>query len=457
MPPISNTSPALGLPYILPSQAQKHVTHNEALQLLDVLVQLRVLSQNMTTPPGVPAEGDRYIIASGATGAWAGHDSEIAYYDTGGTWQFITPQNGWQARILDEDALVVYSGTDWINPDSGLQEFDMLGVNATPDVINRLSVSSPATLLNHAGSDHQLKLNKANAADTASLLFQTDWSGRAEMGLVGDDDFTIKVSADGSSFTTALQASRTTGKVTFPAGLDVTGALGGSAVQSAFDDATAGRLMKVGAFGLGGSGVTLTSADDLDDSRPNGFYTWTSNRPVNAPDSFCQMIHLERSGSNSRSQIIFRSGAGAVDTYFRGYTGGAWQDWRMLLNNANIVGPVSQSGGVPDGAVIEQGSNANGRWVKFADGTMQCIRDSLSVANVNSPEGSIFRSPSATWTYPATFNEAPVVSGAADDLTSWLAMATPGTTNVVAQVKSAVSTASTVNFRLVAHGRWDSF
>ena len=36
------TSPRLALPFIQPSQAQKHVTHNEALQLLDAVVQLRI-------------------------------------------------------------------------------------------------------------------------------------------------------------------------------------------------------------------------------------------------------------------------------------------------------------------------------------------------------------------------------------------------------------------------------
>lgn len=457
MSPISDTSPVLGLPYIQPSQAQKHVTHNEALQLLDVLVQLRVLNNNLTTPPGVPTEGDRHIIANGASGAWIGHDGDITFYNCDGAWQFITPQTGWQARILDDDVVVIYSGTDWVDPSGGVQEFDMLGINATPDATNRLSVSSPVTLLSHEGADHQLKLNKASATDTGSFLFQTDWSGRAEIGLVGNDDFSLKVSADGSSFTTALQANRTTGEITLPAGLTVTGSIGGSAVQSSIDDATTGKLMKVGAFGLGGAGAVLTSADDLNDLRPNGLYSWSSNKPANAPDSYSQMIHMERSGGNSRSQIVFRSGSGALETYFRGYTGGAWQDWRMLFNNANIVGPVSQSGGVPDGAVIEQGSNANGRWVKFADGTMQCIRDSLSVSNVNIAEGNIFRSSSKTWTYPATFNEAPVVSGAADDLACWLTMATPGTASAAVRIKSAASTASSVNFRLVAHGRWDSF
>ena len=457
MAPISDTSPILGLPYLQPSQAQKHVTHNEALRLLDVLAQLQVQTRTLTVAPGAPVEGDRHIVANSATGAWTGHDDEIAFLDASGGWQFITPQTGWQARVLDEEISVFYTSTGWQNSNSGLQEFDMIGVNTTPDSINRLSVSSPAVLLSHNGADHRLKLNKASMADTGSMLFQTDWSGRAEVGLVGNDDFTLKVSDDGSNFTTALHVSNATGQVSLPAGLNVTGSIGGTAVQSAPDDTTAGRLMPVGAFGLGGAGILLTSADNLDDVRPSGLYSWANSKPVNAANSVCQMIHMERTGHYSRSQIVFRSGGGAMDASFRGYTGGAWREWRTLLHNANIVGPVSQSGGVPNGAIIEQGSNANGRWVKFADGSMQCSLDGASVSSVSTSEGTIYRSSTSSWTYPASFYEAPVVTGSADDLKCWISTATPGVTSCSVQLKSAVSTASSVNFRLVAHGRWDLF
>ena len=69
------------------------------------------------------------------------------------------------------------------------------------------------------GPGHQLKLNKAAAGDTASLLFQTGFSGRAEMGTAGSDDFSVKVSADGSVFATALTVDRQSGIVTLPQGV----------------------------------------------------------------------------------------------------------------------------------------------------------------------------------------------------------------------------------------------
>jgi hypothetical protein len=91
----------------------------------------------------------------------------------------------------------------------------MLGINTTADATNKLSVSSDAVLLNHNGTSMQLKLNKNAAGNTASLLYQTGFSGRAEMGLTGDDDFRIKVSPDGSTWRDAVQIDRTTGAAIF--------------------------------------------------------------------------------------------------------------------------------------------------------------------------------------------------------------------------------------------------
>ena len=89
---------------------------------------------------------------------------------------------------------------------------------ATADATNRLSLNAPASLFNHAGAGHQIKVNKNAAGDTASLLFQSGFSGRAEMGLTGSDDWTIKVSPDGSTYFPVLVYDRTTGRPTLPQG-----------------------------------------------------------------------------------------------------------------------------------------------------------------------------------------------------------------------------------------------
>lgn len=180
---MSDISPILSLPYIQPSQAQKHVTHNEALQLLDVLTQLVVANRDQTVPPVPPVTGTSHIVAPGGTGAWAGRDGEIATWD-GAAWFFVAPQTGWQAQVTAEAQTVTWDGAAWGVQPPELQNLDHVGIRTTADATNRLAVSASATLLSHDGAGHQLKINKSTGADTASLLFQTGWSGRAELGTV---------------------------------------------------------------------------------------------------------------------------------------------------------------------------------------------------------------------------------------------------------------------------------
>jgi hypothetical protein len=210
-----DTSPILSLPYILPAQAQKHVTHNEAIRALDVMVQLSVQDRNLSAPPLTPVQGQRHIVAAGANGLWLGQAGKVAMF-ADGYWSFYQPLTGWRAHIVAEAAVAAFDGTVWKSPAEQPLVVQRLGVSATPDATNRLSVSADATLLNNAGAGHQLKLNKAASSDTASLLFQTGFSGRAEMGTSGSDNFSIKVSPNGSTFYSALSVDAATGRVSLP-------------------------------------------------------------------------------------------------------------------------------------------------------------------------------------------------------------------------------------------------
>ena len=210
---MSETSSNLALPFIQPAQAQKHVTHNEAIERLDLIVQLTVQGFEATDPPASPAEGQVWAVGPGASGAWAQASGQLAAF-AGGGWFFVTPLPGWRAWSVGENALRVFQAGDWTSLDTDFDNLDGIGVNASFDATNRVSVAADATLLNHDGAGHQLKLNKAAATETASLLFQTGFSGRAEMGLAGQDDFAVKVSADGATWFAPLSVSGGTGKVT---------------------------------------------------------------------------------------------------------------------------------------------------------------------------------------------------------------------------------------------------
>ena len=182
-----------------------------------MVVQLTIEAIDAVTPPITAVEGQAWAIGAGATGAWSDHVGELATWRNGG-WLFVTPRIGWRAWDMTTATAISYDGTSWtpIHSDPDFQNLTGIGVNTTFDTTNRSAVASDASLLSHAGNDHQLKINKASVSDTASLLYQSNWSGRAEMGLAGNDDFSVKVSADGSTFTEALRIDGPTGTVTMP-------------------------------------------------------------------------------------------------------------------------------------------------------------------------------------------------------------------------------------------------
>ena len=215
----------LGLPCIEGSQAQKHVTHNDALRILDTLVQLAVLDRDLTAPPGAPAEGERFIVKAGATGAWAGHDNAIAAWQDG-AWIFSAPKTGWIAFVADEGTLLVWNGSVWgdfFATVTSIQNLARLGLGTTADAANPLSAKLNNALfaarsVAEGGDGHlHYTLSKEGAAKSLSFLFQDNYSGRAEIGLTGDDDLHVKVSPDGSTWYEGIRIDRNTGKLSFPA------------------------------------------------------------------------------------------------------------------------------------------------------------------------------------------------------------------------------------------------
>lgn len=299
---MSDTTVNLALPYIKPAQAQKHVTHNEALQVLDAAVQL-VIAARLASPPATPVEGECFWVLPGATDAWAGRSGRLAFRQDE-AWIFIAPGLGWRAFDRAEGRLKVFSGTDWGDiPLPAAPQVSALGIDTTPDATNRLAVSAPATLLTHAGGDHRLKINKAAASDTASLLFQSGWQGKAELGLAGDDRFAIKVSGDGAAWTTALSISpdgmvRTDKRPLVRASRAAGGLSPSAGMVTGFDD----LHLAAGGFALG---AALASGQGRELVAPaDGTYLLTLN--VEAQTSSGHGVALQRNGA---SDIVTVSGA----------------------------------------------------------------------------------------------------------------------------------------------------
>lgn len=221
----------LGLPFIEAAQAQKHVTHNEALIALDAVVMLAAIDRDLSAPPASPAEGARYLVNSPGSGAFAGKDNQIAHYLDGG-WSFYAPAKGWTCYVEDEGRLLAWDGASWEGvggPITELQNLTLLRAGTAADATNPF-----AAKLNNAlwtaksvaeGGDGNLryKLSKESAAKTLSILFQDNYSGRAEIGLTGDDDFHFKTSPDGSSWVDALLLDRATGSTKVGSGFFLAG------------------------------------------------------------------------------------------------------------------------------------------------------------------------------------------------------------------------------------------
>ena len=221
-------SARLALPYLAAGQMQKHVTLNEALTRLDALVQTAVISRSVTAQPDAPADGALWILPAGASGAnWSVRPEGALMRAEGGGWTQVEAGDGLVVLVLDAAEVVLRHAGGWAPLGTRLgvaQDLTRLGLGTTADAGNPFAARLNTALWTalEAGSggtgDLRLTLNKEASVDVLSLLFQSSWSGRAELGLVGGDDLGLKVSADGSNWHEAFAVDRATGRMTFSRG-----------------------------------------------------------------------------------------------------------------------------------------------------------------------------------------------------------------------------------------------
>ncbi|MDI1365069.1 MAG: DUF2793 domain-containing protein, partial [bacterium] len=101
------TTPRLGLPYVVAAQAQKHIPINESLARLDGLVQLAVESRAVSAQPASPVAGGVWIRPAGATGAvWAGQAAGVLMRFEAGAWEALPPAEGVLAWVKDENQVL---------------------------------------------------------------------------------------------------------------------------------------------------------------------------------------------------------------------------------------------------------------------------------------------------------------------------------------------------------------
>lgn len=103
------TTDRLLLPLLAAGQAQKDVTHNEALLALDGLVALAAQSRSAAGPPPNPGPGDVQIVAAAAASAWGAAAGTIMQW-LGTGWQPRAPVDGQLALVIDEAIMLVHAG-----------------------------------------------------------------------------------------------------------------------------------------------------------------------------------------------------------------------------------------------------------------------------------------------------------------------------------------------------------
>lgn len=173
----------LTLPMVQAAQAQKHVTVNEAFSKLDALVQLRLVSTTLTTPPTSSVDGQAYGVPEAANGAWMGKNGTIAIRINGG-WEFVPAQAGWSGWDIENDQRVNFDGTTWVS-DSEVG----IGQNATTnlkvvEIEHDLSSGATNTTANIFPSHSLVFGVSARVTDTIIGSGATSW----RLGVVGSDD-----------------------------------------------------------------------------------------------------------------------------------------------------------------------------------------------------------------------------------------------------------------------------
>ncbi|MCQ4257480.1 pyocin knob domain-containing protein [Stutzerimonas stutzeri] len=190
--------------------------------------------------------------------------------------------------------------------------------------------------------------------------------------------------------------------------------------QTSATDTTAGALMAAGAFGLGSSNNVLLPGGNLNATDiASGEYrvvgSHTGTKPPGMTDGVVKVLRYNTTDSVQAFYWVV-----GARTFYRASLNGIWGAWVEAFSTGNILGTVSQSGGVPTGAIIERGKNANGEYTKYADGTLECWGSMiLPDLPINGAHFGGFRAASQIWSYPAAFAAPPSAIANCDSVTAF--------------------------------------
>lgn len=222
-------------------------------------------------------------------------------------------------------------------------------------------------------------------------------------------------------------------------------------------DSTAGRMMVNGAFGIGSHNrVSIPIASPMDD----------------APTGIFSMVRRS-DGGNPPSWI----GSGSYTGYIPVNSSSPVLEWGLLydINNKSLYLTNNIAGNGADGkfsdpakilttrdatssgGIAQRGSNANGDWVKFIDGTLICTHRVSYGGESMSAYGYLYEGDPKNWTFPATFVNVPSTSSDSFDIYPGIGFSIIEAQNTNTAVYKSVSTfadSATKTYGLTAIGRW---
>ena len=374
---------------------------NLSINTIDALLQVLVQTVGANTPPA-GVEGQRHIVGTSPTGAWAGQANKLARF-LGGAWQFFDAR---YALNVADGLWYVRSSSAWL-PISGNVAGPVSAVDGGVALFDGVTgkIIKDGGALGSAAFTPSTAYATSSQGATADSALQPGAIGvtvqgysanlAAFSGLSGlADRLPYFTGAGALSLTTLTGLARNLLDDTTQSEMQSTLGL---VKQTSATDTTAGALMAVGAFGVGSHAPQITVSDlnslvVVGRWRDDG-YADVLNRP--AGFYYGEIVVGGYMAGFETQTYTSANGRRA----FRTRTDWVWGAWREQYHTGNLLGTVSQSGGVPTGSIIERGSNANGEYVRFADGTQICTNSNNAIATnpatftgtVTDIDGSKFR------------------------------------------------------------------